>query len=402
MTQEEEFRKWALGFGGATNWYWDRTKHHSQMHKSTKEYTKQLDIPKEVMPFPQRLMFCMMIANLELSENCSGVLPYPNASLIDIGTGASNGLPCEDDYYKGECWVWNKFIWLWEHFNAEHPCGDGYYRATAKEVEHWLVASWTLHPRAPYFEKGKNPDEHKDTWPREDAWRKAFGPFEQKWRYFYGLTERDYPKLVKRTAKLVARLWASLARLNNPRVLKQYGGVARVIEPDEQTLQEQVLDALELRDVSERAILVFRQYCEGKNQDQIAESLAVTQSTIAVDIRSVREQIGFAFEDAISARYTTDNVPHERGGENTPEPDIIILDADGNPKEIHSLKCYITARNRSGTTVPREKIGKSERALSLTGIPLYLIFFDVVADELHPKVLVENQLTFTFKRGVVV
>ena len=59
----------------------------------------------------------------------------------------------------------------------------------------------------------------------------------------------------------------------------------------------------------------------------------------------------------------------------------MLYDKKGKIIEVQSLKCQIT--HSTTTTIGSDKIAASEEKLRLEGIPLKLVYFDVVADKVH-------------------
>jgi hypothetical protein len=83
---------------------------------------------------------------------------------------------------------------------------------------------------------------------------------------------------------------------------------------------------------------------------------------------AVHNGYGLAFEDVYSTMLNERGIDHVKAGGNTPEPDIVILDENGEPKEVHSVKCFL---NKQGyENYDYDSIAESEKEL---GVPIKLI-----------------------------
>lgn len=146
---------------------------------------------------------------------------------------------------------------------------------------------------------------------------------------------------------------------------------------------------------------MLKRYAGGESQTDIAYHYGTTQKTVSMRIKRLRENplaLGKAFEDVYAQLLRTQGFKVVQGGGNSPEPDIIVYDQDGNMLKVLSAKCYCD--KRVTLTVPRHEIGEKEWEVSrANGVPLYLVFYDLVEGRLHEPVLVEDQLNFTFRKS---
>lgn len=166
-----------------------------------------------------------------------------------------------------------------------------------------------------------------------------------------------------------------------------------------ENLQEAIFARLLERKVKEEHVEMLRMNCSGVAQDVIAKKFGVMQGTVSKRIRMIGEkQVGYAFEDVWSAMLTRRSVKHKMGGANTPDPDCIIYDSEGEPVEVLSLKCRIN--HRRGFNVEWKDIAASEREFSSDfNVPLYLVAYDIINNRLYDKVEVTDQERFTFRVG---
>ncbi|MHA1289271.1 MAG: hypothetical protein ACTSPB_17940 [Candidatus Thorarchaeota archaeon] len=85
-----------------------------------------------------------------------------------------------------------------------------------------------------------------------------------------------------------------------------------------------------------------------------------------------------AFEDVYSAILTERGINHIQGGRNTPDPDIIILDENDEPIEVHSLKTFLNKQGYENFSY--DDIAESEKNLN---VPIKLIVFSVIDNKLY-------------------
>lgn len=85
-----------------------------------------------------------------------------------------------------------------------------------------------------------------------------------------------------------------------------------------------------------------------------------------------------AFEDVYSAILLKNDVPHIQGGRNSPDPDIIITDDEGEPIEVHSLKTFCNKQGYENFSY--DDIADSEKEL---GVPIMLVVLSLVDGKLY-------------------
>jgi hypothetical protein len=114
----------------------------------------------------------------------------------------------------------------------------------------------------------------------------------------------------------------------------------------------------------------------------------------------MERMFGEAFEDVYAEILASKGVRFVRGGKNTPEPDIVILDDAGNEKAVYELKC----KSEHGTVI---RIRKDEYATSLglthakeKEIAYHVVLFDMVTNTLYEphQVDIEEPNDITFSR----
>ena len=174
------------------------------------------------------------------------------------------------------------------------------------------------------------------------------------------------------------------------RVPEEYSG--QVVE-----LREAVLEQLERQyQIPDIAIKMFRDYMNGSNQDDIAAKFDLTQAMISKYIGTtslLRVNLGYAFEDVWSARLKAEGKHIIQGGKNSPDPDICIVE-EQRVIEVHSTKCYFNRRRV--VSIPRKELAESELRYFDEGVPLKIVFFDIVSNKLFIEE-VKEQPRFTFK-----
>ena len=149
-------------------------------------------------------------------------------------------------------------------------------------------------------------------------------------------------------------------------------------------LRKALYTRLEERGVLHSHIEWLDLYIEGVLQTDIAEKSKTDQGAVSRAIGSKSDlrlnNLGYAFEDVWAARLRAEGKIIIKGGENTPEPDILIKDESGNIVEVQSVKCYLVKSTTVSINIDR--IAESELKLLDEGIPLKLVFYNVKWDKL--------------------
>ena len=146
-------------------------------------------------------------------------------------------------------------------------------------------------------------------------------------------------------------------------------------------------------------IEALQEYVSGETQSDIGHRKGVTQTTIHNWIDGIRKVIGYAFEDVYAAMRRKEFPDREIKvfGKNTPEPDLLEYDIDGNILEVRSLKCRIEKRN--SFSVPKRDLGEKELELWEDKIPLTVVMYDYVADKItERKYTGQNTMPFRKER----
>ena len=167
-------------------------------------------------------------------------------------------------------------------------------------------------------------------------------------------------------------------------------------------LRKALYARLEERGVLHRHIEWLDLYIEGEIQTDIAKKFNITQPTVSEAIGEKSDlrlnNMGYAFEDIWAARLLAEGKIIVKGGENTPEPDILIKDGSGNITEVQSVKCYLS--KSSTVSINIDRIAESELRLLDKGVPLRLVYYDVVSDKLFFADVTREQSVYKFTRKI--
>lgn len=163
-------------------------------------------------------------------------------------------------------------------------------------------------------------------------------------------------------------------------------------------LKKALYTRLEERDVKKEHVKWLRYYIEGNSQTDVAEKFKIDQSMVS---RAIGEKsdlrlnnLGYAFEDVWAARLLAEGKIIVKGGENTPEPDILIKDDSGNVVEVQSVKCYLV--KKSTVSINIDRIAKSELKLLDEGIPLKLVFYNIKWDKIFFADVNREKIVYKF------
>ena len=176
----------------------------------------------------------------------------------------------------------------------------------------------------------------------------------------------------------------------------------KVYEGQTVDLKEALYTRLQDRGVKSRHIEWLRLYVAGEGQTDVARKFEVTQQAVSDAIGAKSDlrlnNLGYAFEDVwyayLKEKHKRDKVVVVKGGDNTPEPDILIKDESGKVIGCHSLKCYISKSTTVSISI--EEIAASELELLDKGVPVKLVFFDVVGNEIFFANVSRDKNTYKF------
>ncbi len=215
--------------------------------------------------------------------------------------------------------------------------------------------------------------------------------------------------------KDIADIITMIAEKNN------YSAVMGSSDYEGQTvnLREAVLEQLGYMGIHADHLIWFKEYIEGETQRDIGARHGVDQSTVSQAVGSNSplrtKALGYAFEKVYEKRLKDEGQICYIGGSNKPAPDCVILreelpeeileqdqwwrheDIDVYVEECHSLKCYFDKSAR--VSIPFSELAKSEIYLKNLGVPTYLVFYNIVWDQMF-EAQVKNQQSFEFRRKV--